>query len=71
MEINLKNKKTLANINKLFNGRNDVIKFVDDYGLMILEAERKVAEEKPEPEPSEAKTKHMKSPLKLPEEFIR
>ena len=38
LEINLKDKKTMANINKLFNGRNDAIKFVDDYGSMILEA---------------------------------
>ena len=38
LEINLKEQKTMANINKLFNGRNDAIKFVDDYGSMILEA---------------------------------
>ena len=69
MEINLKNKKPLANINMLLNGGNDAIKFVDDYGSMILEAKRKAAEE-PEPEPSKAKTKRKKSPLKLREEFI-
>ena len=28
---------TLANINRLFNGRNDVIKFIEDYGSMNLE----------------------------------
>ena len=28
----------------LFNGRNDAIKFVEDYGLMILEAKRKSTE---------------------------
>ena len=28
----------------LFNGRNDAIKFVEDYGLMILEAKRKATE---------------------------
>ena len=62
MEINLKNKKKLIslisfninklnkpNINKLFNRRNDAIKFVDDYGSMILEAKRKAAEEEPKP----------------------
>ena len=48
MEINLKNKKkTLVNINKLFNGKNDAIKFVDYYVSMILEAKRKAAEEEP------------------------
>ena len=52
-----KQKKTLANINKLFNGRNDAIKFADDYGSMILAAKRKVAEEESEPEPSKVKTK--------------
>ena len=38
--------KTLANINLLFNGRNDAIKFVEDYGSMILEAKRKATEGK-------------------------
>ena len=33
----MKNKKTLANINILFNARNDAIKFIEDYGSMILE----------------------------------
>ena len=44
MEINLNNsnnKKTLVNINTLFNRRNNAIKFGDDYGSMILEAKRK------------------------------
>ena len=35
----------MANTNKLFNGRNDAIKFVDNYGSTILEAKRKAAEE--------------------------
>ena len=35
----------MANINELFNGRNDAIKFVDDYGSMILEAKIKDGEE--------------------------
>ena len=38
-------KKALLNINRLFNGRNDSIKFVEDYGSMILEAKRKLSEE--------------------------
>ena len=33
-------RKTLANINVLFNARNNAIKFIEDYGSMILEAER-------------------------------
>ena len=37
-----KQKKTLANINEPFNGRNDVIKFGDDYISMILEAKEKL-----------------------------
>ena len=38
-------KKTLTNINKSFNERNDAIKFIDDYGSMIPEAKRKTAGE--------------------------
>ena len=35
-------KKNLSNIiNILFDGRNDAIKFVEDYGSMILEAKKK------------------------------
>ena len=70
MEINLKIKKTLANINKLFNGRNDAINFVDDYGSMILEAKRKAPEQKPGPDLSKPKFECKKSPLELGEEFI-
>ena len=33
-------KKTLANINILFNARNNAMKFIEDYGSMILEAKR-------------------------------
>ena len=40
-EIKLKNQKKLANINMLINGRNDSIKFVEDYGSMILGVKRK------------------------------
>ena len=50
-----KTKKTLANINKFFNGKNDAIKFVDNYGSIILAAKRKVAGEEPETKPSKVK----------------
>ena len=43
---NWKTEKTLPNINILFNGENDAIKFVEDYGSMILEAKRKGTEGK-------------------------
>ena len=33
-------KKTLANINILLNDRNNVIKFIENYSSMILEAKR-------------------------------
>ena len=40
-EIKMKNKKKIsANINILFNARNDAIKFIEEYGPMILEAKR-------------------------------
>ena len=53
-------------------GRSDAIKFVNDYSSMILEAKRKTAEieTEPEVEPSKAKTKCKKHPLKFLEEFI-
>ena len=60
----------MANINKLFNRRNNAIKFVDDHGSTILEAKRKAAEEEPKPEPTKAKTKRNKSLFKLHEKFI-
>ena len=41
LEINLKSKKALANINKLFNGRNDPIKFVDDNCSIIFKLKEK------------------------------
>ena len=34
-------KKTLANLNALFNGRSEATKFYDDYSSMILEAKKK------------------------------
>ena len=39
-EIKVIKKETLANINILFNARNNAIKFIEDYGSMILEAKR-------------------------------
>ena len=39
-----KQKKTLSNITRLLNERNDSIKFIEGYGSMILEAKRKAAE---------------------------
>ena len=38
-------KKDLANINVLFNARNNAIKFIEDYGPMILEAKRLAKQE--------------------------
>ena len=35
-------KKSLANINVLFNARNNAIKFIEDYRSMILEAKRQI-----------------------------
>ena len=38
-------RKTLANLNILFNGRNHAINFIEGYGSMILEAKTRVTEE--------------------------
>ena len=38
-------KKTLANISVLFNARNNVNKFIEDYGSMILDAKRLAKQE--------------------------
>ena len=38
----------MADINKFSNGRNDAIKFADDYGSTILEGNRKATGEEPE-----------------------
>ena len=38
-------KKTLANINIHFNARNNAIKFIEDYGSMILEAKKLARQE--------------------------
>ena len=37
---NAEQRKTLANITILYNARNDAIKFIEDYGSMILEAKK-------------------------------
>ena len=37
---NVEQKRTLANINILFNARDNAIKFIEDYGSMILEAKK-------------------------------
>ena len=42
---NEEQEKALKNLNLLFNERNDAINSIKDYGLMILEARRKAAEE--------------------------
>ena len=41
----LNKKKTLANINIHFNARNNAIKFMEDYGSMILEAKNLAKEQ--------------------------
>ena len=41
LNIRKKKWKKKSNINIRFNGRNDAIKFLEDYGSMILEAKRK------------------------------
>ena len=38
-------RKTFANINVLFNARNNAIKFMEDYGSMILEAKKLAKQE--------------------------
>ena len=38
-------RKTLANINILYNARNNAIKFIEDYGSMILEAKKLAREQ--------------------------
>ena len=42
---NREQEKTLANLNILFNGRNNAINIIEGYGSTILEAKRKAAEE--------------------------
>ena len=47
----------MANINKLFNGRKDAIKFVDGQGSMVLEATIKAVKKELETESLKVKTK--------------
>ena len=42
---NANQRKTLANINIHFNARNNAIKFIEDYGSMILEAKKLARQE--------------------------
>ena len=42
---NAEQRKTLANINILYNARNNLIKCIEDYGSMILEAKRLAREQ--------------------------
>ena len=42
---NLEQRKTLANINMFYNARDSAIKFIEDYGSMILEAKRLAKED--------------------------
>ena len=42
--------KTLKNLNMLFNGRNNVINFIEGYSSMIFEAKRKASEKLKEQE---------------------
>ena len=42
---NAEQRKTLGNINMLYNARNDAIKFIEDYGSMILEAKKLAREQ--------------------------
>ena len=43
---NVEQRKALANIKMLYNARNDAIKFIEDYGSMILEAKKLAREQK-------------------------
>ena len=57
-------KTTLVSINKLFNRRNDAIKFVDNYGSMILGAKKKRLKKQ-----NHQKTKLKNSSLEFPEKI--
>ena len=43
-----KQEKTLANLNIIFNGRNNAINFIEEYVSLILEAKKRAAEEQTE-----------------------
>ena len=42
---NTEQRKSLANITMIYNARNDAIKFIEDYGSMILEAKKLAREQ--------------------------
>ena len=42
---NAEQKKTLANISMFYNSRDSAIKFIEDYGSMILEAKKLAREQ--------------------------
>ena len=42
---NAKQREILANLNMLYNAREEAIKFIEDYGSMILEAKRLARED--------------------------
>ena len=42
---NVKQRETLANLNMLYNVRKEAIKFIEDYGSMILEAKKLAREQ--------------------------
>ena len=42
---NAEQRKSLANINMLYDAKNDAIKFIEDYGSMILEAKKLAREQ--------------------------
>ena len=71
-----KQKKTLTNINELFNEISNVIKFVDDYCSLVLETKRMAGGEEPATkpevatEPIKVRTKSKISLIKLREEFL-
>ena len=54
----------MSHFNKVFNGKNDAVKFVDGYGSMILEGKIKTAEEQ-EPKLLKAKNKHQKFSIRI------
>ena len=42
---NAQQREILANLNMLYNAREEAIKFIEDYGSMILEAKRLAKEQ--------------------------
>ena len=56
IKLKSKKKKLLANLNILLNGRNQTIKFYNNYSPMILEAKKRAAEDQTEQEGTVFKT---------------